>query len=341
MFTRQLQRFGFFIIALLITTGVDGQQLHSVFPPGGEIGTSGSVTFAAEGLQGLSAARCSHPDVSFTKGDGNTFTVQIDDHVPPGFYDVQAIGDNGITSARTFFVTTRRHVIEVDPKEDEPDQIVALNSTISGKITKGDTDTYRFSASKGDKLIIECWAERMDSPLRAMLELLDGEGRRLAINRGYFGVDPAIAFAIPSDGEYIVRLHDLVYSGSDHHIYRLDITTGPRIVFAAPPVVEAGTESEVELFGWNLSTPSTQQLALSSPGRTQRGPGSDPPDAGGSVRSTPATADSELGKPLAFESASVRITPTNARPSYRFVVGPRHTRLTLFLITLRTLMSRF
>lgn len=296
-----------------MATRADGQQLHSVFPPGGEVGTTGSVTFATGGLRGLTAARCSQPGVSFSQGDGKTFTVQIDDDVPAGFYDVQAIGENGITSSRTFFVTNRAHVVEAEPKAGQPDQFVTLNSTVSGRITNGDTDSYRFQASRGDKLVIECWADRIDSSLRAMLELLDGEGRRLAINRGYFGIDPAIAFAIPSDGEYIIKLHDLVYSGSDNHFYRLDITTGPRVVFAVPPVVEAGKESQVELFGWNLSTPSTQQLALGDQDRTQLVPESDSLETASLPRSPPTNSGSQLGQPLAFESASVRIRPTDSK----------------------------
>ncbi len=287
MVPQELPKVGLFLIGLLIATGADGQQLRSVFPPGGEVGRTGSVTFAAGGLQGMSAARCSHPGVSFTKRDGNAFIVQIEDDVPAGFYDVQAIGTNGITSSRTFFVTTRHHVVEAEPQQGAPAQLVSVNNTISGKITQGDTDTYRFHASQGDKLVIECWADRIDSSLRAILELLDGNGRRLAINRGYFGVDPAISIVIPADGEYNVKLHDLVYTGSDDHCYRLDITTGPRAIFASPPVVEAGRESIVQLFGWNLATPGKQQLA----------------------------AASQLGKPLAFESTTVHITPTVAKPN--------------------------
>ena len=54
MVTRQLPKFGFFIIALLIATGADGQQLHSVFPPSGEVGTTGSATGVSTATAALS-----------------------------------------------------------------------------------------------------------------------------------------------------------------------------------------------------------------------------------------------------------------------------------------------
>ena len=41
----------------------------------------------------------------------------------------------------------------------------------------------------------------------------------------------------------------------------LDIGTGPRVVFAVPPVIERGKETEVSLYGWNLSSATTKALA--------------------------------------------------------------------------------
>ena len=81
---------------------------------------------------------------------------------------------------------------------------------------------------------------RLDSKLRAVLELEDERGRRLASSRGYTGLDPLIDFRVPADGEYTVRLYDLTYTGSPEHVYRLDVDTGPRLEFAWPNVVERG-----------------------------------------------------------------------------------------------------
>lgn len=284
------------------------QQLNSVFPPGAQTGKSTPVTFAGSGLENLTAARSNHPGITFEKGEGNAFTAKVAPDTPPGLYDVQTVNAKGVSSTRAFFVTRRNHVIEEEPKEPDAAQAVAIDCVVSGRIAKGDTDEYRFKAAKGDRLIVECWSDRIDSPLRAMLELRDSSGKRLAVNRGYFGVDPLIAFAIPADGEYIVRLHDLVFSGSDNHFYRLDISTGPRVVFAVPPVVEEGKEADVTLYGWNLSVRESESVAAVEVAGGEGGPRS--------ARRTPI-AEEDLGKPLRFESTIVRISSPGPSPGLR------------------------
>ena len=101
-------------------------------------------------------------------------------------------------------------------------------------------------------MILECWSHRLDSQLRPILQLFDIRGRLLQVNRGFYGIDPLIDFQVPADGDYIVRLHDLTYSGSADHVYRLDIDSGPRVAFAIPSVIQAGRQARVQLFGWNL-----------------------------------------------------------------------------------------
>ena len=88
----------------------------------------------------------------------------------------------------------------IPPRRDRK----ATNNTVNGLLNKkGDLDHFRFQANRGERIVIECWAERIDSPLRAVLEIYDSHGRRVAVNRGYFGIDPLIDFFVPADGEYI------------------------------------------------------------------------------------------------------------------------------------------
>ena len=102
-------------------------------------------------------------------------------------------------------------------------------------------------------MILECWAERIDSKLHPILQLFDSNGRLLKVSRGYYGIDPLIDFRVPDNGDYIVRLHDLTYTGSTNHTYRLDIDTGPRVALAVPGVIRRGQSARVTLLGWNLA----------------------------------------------------------------------------------------
>ena len=92
-----------------------------------------------------------------------------------------------------------------------------------------------------------------------MLQVFDSAGRRLAVNRGFFGIDPLVMFDAPADGLYTVRVSDLIYSGSADHVYRLSISTRPRVVFSVPSVVQARSTARVKVFGWNLGQGSPKR----------------------------------------------------------------------------------
>lgn len=143
---------------------------------------------------------------------------------------------------------------------------------------------------RGQRVVIECQAERIDSRLRAVLELFDATGRRLAVNRGYFGVDPLIDFVVPADGTYVVKLFDLVYAGGADYFYRLVIDTRPRVAFTTPCVIERGKPTRVTLHGWNLCSP----------------------EDGHSCPSELTVANGGTGKsahPPALESVAIEVTP--------------------------------
>jgi hypothetical protein len=117
-----------------------------------------------------------------------------------------------------------------EPTKPEP-RDVPLDVAIHGRIERaGASDQYRFRARQGERVVVECLAERIESRLRAVLEVFDNTGRRLAVNRGYFGTDPLIDFRVPADGSYVVRIQDLTSSGSPDHIYRLELDTGPALL---------------------------------------------------------------------------------------------------------------
>lgn len=228
--------------------------LKTVFPAGGQAGSTVEVAVSGSRLDGLTSLVFSHPEIVVKALEKSRFEITIPAEVPTGHYDVRALGRNGLSSPRTFVVGAGKEFIEAEPNNTASDaQAVPLNVTINGRIDKGgDEDRYRFSAKKGQRVVIECASERLDARLRAVIEVHDADGKRVAVNRGFFGIDPLIVFDAPADGSYVVRVFDLVFSGSADHVYRLEIDTGPRVAFAVPPVVQAGRTSRVTLYGWNL-----------------------------------------------------------------------------------------
>lgn len=241
--------------------------LNVIFPPSGQIGKTVDVTISGSNLEGLQSLQCSIPNCSCEALEVNRFRLTIPNGVMPGQYDLWAVGVHGVSAPRTFVVGNRSEQCEVEPSDSNTDaMLVPINSVINGRIEKpGDVDSFRFQASKGQRVVIECAAERIDSVLRVVLEVFDASGKRLAVNRGYFGTDPLIDFLVPEDGTYIVKIQDLISSGSPEHYYRLDIDTGPRVAFTVPAVIERGKTSRVALYGWNLSSTDATVETLPSP----------------------------------------------------------------------------
>lgn len=283
--------------------------LSTVFPAGGQAGQTLEVTVSGSNLQGLRTLHGNVPGVRSERLDASRLRLTIPADTPPGQYDLWAVGDNGISSPRTFVIGNRPEQSELEPNETASAAMsVPLKVVINGRLDKaGDTDHFRFEAKQGQRVVVECSAERIDSRLRAVLEVFDAAGKRLAVNRGYFGIDPLIDFRVPADGSYVVKVQDLTLSGSAEHYYRLDIDTGPRVAFSVPSVVQRGKASRVTLYGWNLSA-SGEPAGVS---RRTNLIDKDAPDR--NVRGLTPAGSPEIG--TNFDHLEVEIPASLAEPS--------------------------
>ena len=245
----------------LVVAAQPDPVLDHVFPAGGQAGTSVDVTVAGSGLTGITELRCSHAAITSSTEDGKLFRLTIPDSVANGHYDISALTESGFSSVRSFMVGPLPEQSEAAVNDLLDDsEPVSIDSLTNGRIEKaGDVDHFAFVAKRGQRVVVECQAERIDSRLRAVLQVFDAAGRRQAVNRGFFGIDPLIVFDVPADGSYKVRISDLIYSGSTDHVYRLSISTRPRVVFSVPSVVQAKSKNKVNLFGWNLGQGSVLQ----------------------------------------------------------------------------------
>ncbi|MDA0660623.1 MAG: hypothetical protein O2931_15730 [Planctomycetota bacterium] len=229
--------------------------LESVFPPGGRAGSSTVVSVTGSGLGDLQTLRCSGDGVQCRLLAPGQFQIDFPPHLPPGLYDVWGVGAQGVSTLRALAIGLYEEAIETEPNNSPSSaQLLTMNCVNNGRISKpGDVDYFVFEATAGQPVVIECWAERLDSRLRAVIELYDAQGRRIAVNRGYFGIDPLVHLRAPEDGRYLVKLTDLAASGSDDHYYRLQVGSHPRVAFTVPSVVARGKPAKVTFFGWNLA----------------------------------------------------------------------------------------
>lgn len=263
-----------------------GPRLQSIFPLGAKQGSSVEVEIAGGNLEETRKLYFSHAGITAEplaeeKGKPTRFKVAVAASVPVGEFDVRAIGKHGISNPRTFVVSDFAEFTEKEPNNQRSDaNRVALNTTINGRVSPAeDVDWFVFTAKRGQRVLLECKAWRLDSKLDGFLWLFDANGKQLAASQDEAirneKRDPLIDFDIPADGDYFVKFTDFTYSGSGDHFYRLAITTLPYIDFIAPLGAKPGAREPITVYGRNLpdGKPSAftvkgrplQQLVLPAP----------------------------------------------------------------------------
>jgi len=223
-------------------------RLDTIFPPGGQVGTDVEVGITGADLDEAKALYFSHPGITGT-AKGKRFTVKIAPEVPPGIYDVRVSGLLGVSNPRSFVVGDRPQIVKSGTNHTPPTATeLLIDSTFAGNTTAAAADHFRFTAKKGQRLLIDCEAAAIDSRLNPVLAVLEASGRELETSsRGGL-----LDFTAPVDGTFLIKLHDLTFAGGSDYLYRLTLTAGPRIDYLQPPGAPRGTKTKFTLFGRNL-----------------------------------------------------------------------------------------
>jgi hypothetical protein len=195
-----------------------------------------------------------------------TFTVAGD--AVPGTYWVRLHDKTGASAPRPFIVGTLAEVAEKEPN-DEPGkpQPVEQPAVVNGRLAKsGDVDGFAVKLRKGQTLVAAVEANRtLRSPIDAVLQVVSPDGFVLGQDNDHAGLDPLVAFAVPKDGTYIVRVFafpstpdsGIRFTGSDAAVYRLTLTTGGYADYAWPLAVSRDGPGRVALVGWNIPEAAT------------------------------------------------------------------------------------
>ncbi len=259
--------------ALLLLAGAARAQLphirlDSVFPLGGRAGSEVLLEIGGKDLDGVQALHFDLPGLAAERVKSNQFRVRIAADVPEATCEVRAVGTYGISGSRLFAVS--RGLAEVAEKEpnDTPEQAqaVPMNCAVNGHSDGNGDDFFRFKALKGQRVVLDCRALRLDSTLRATLVLSTADGKVLAQSKPYYErTDPLLDFTAPADGDYVVGLHDMTYSGGLP--YRLLISNRPQIENVFPAAIRPGETAELTVLGRNLpgGRPAPDQVVEDQP----------------------------------------------------------------------------
>jgi hypothetical protein len=239
---------------LLVATAradLPSPRLDRITPLGAAAASSVEIEVVGADIEDGNRLLFEHSGIKAEHLKDRKFKVTIAADVPGGTYDCWLVTKYGITNPRLFAVSHGlTEVAEQPPKDPASGQKVTVNSVINGSSKQGREDVFRFTAKKGQRIVAECFAQRLDSMFDGTLTLSDSDGRQLAANNGYAGKDPLVDFIAPKDGEYVIALNDLSYRGG--FPYRLVISDQPQVENIFPRAVQVGKKTEFTIFGRNL-----------------------------------------------------------------------------------------
>jgi hypothetical protein len=230
--------------------------------------------------------------------------VSIAADAAPGEREIRLATPNALSNPLKFLVGNLPEVTKLAAKPANPDldkyleriggkpaptgtpkyeAKVTLPAVINGQIMPGGVDRYRFSATRGQQIIIAACARSLIPYLadavpgwfECVLTVSDARGKELAsAGRFRFRPDPVVHFEAPRDGEYVVEIHDSIFRGREDFVYRLTIGQLPFVTGVFPLGGKTGEKIPVTLTGWNLTqTNLTLDLAGAETGVMAAGSG--------------------------------------------------------------------
>lgn len=221
-------------------------RMDSVFPPGAQVGKEAEITLGVADGAPIDLLRFSNAGITAVLKEKGRFTVKIAPDVKPGLYEVVASGSQGISNPRAFRVDALPQSVLTKPGAAVKDAVpLQIGAAVWGKTTAAAADYFKVKMRKGQRLLLHCDAESVDSRLRPVWEVIEASGSSLQTAAR----DGLLDYTAPAEGECLLRLHDLTYSGGPEHLYRLSVTEGPHVDFALPPAIKAGGRRKVTLYG--------------------------------------------------------------------------------------------
>ncbi len=140
---------------------------------------------------------------------------------------------------------------------------VSLPCVLNGQVASGEINQYRFTARKGQRLVITTQARQLvpfiadavPGWFQPVLLLRDAAGREIAYQDDYrFNPDPTLLCQVPRDGDYILSIYDSLYRGREDFVYRLSLGELPFITSIFPLGASTNAAPPIRAQGWNLDS---------------------------------------------------------------------------------------
>lgn len=235
-------------------------ELTRIEPRGVQSGAITRIKVLGKNLGGLKQVKFSNVALQGTvasvdpKGTSAEIDIKTDAAARRTQVEMSLVTASGETAKKKLLVDYLPQRVLTASKE--PAMIDSLPVNLWGTLAAtGQQDSFKFRAKKGQTLIFDMAARRLESKaVSPRIEILDSERKLVAANNGLdSGADPFVAFTAPRDGEYTARVLEITLEGSPEHTYRLTVGELPYVTGWWPLSVPANRDSTVHLVGHNLT----------------------------------------------------------------------------------------
>lgn len=158
--------------------------------------------------------------VGWNLADTLSQPIKVDAGLLPGLTHVELPHEVSLT-----LVDEPVHVA-AEPCNGEKQLAVTVPATVCGVIDEpGDEDSFRFSAKKGEVLVIASESRSLGHPLDTVITVFDKDGKSLGESDDAVRnkADSRLVFSVKADGDYTVRVRDLFEKGGWRFAYRVSI----------------------------------------------------------------------------------------------------------------------
>jgi len=263
------RRFKLLVVLALLSSPLFAQRprirLDSVFPPGSKAGTETTVTILGElsdaatdlvfSNPGIEATQQISPSTEYTVAHRKprVFDVRVAEDVPNGRYEVRAVGAIGLSAPRLFTVSRLTEKKFDAGKNSRANPFAISIGEVANAVGRNDQrDYYKFFAKQGESVLVQVWADRIDSNFDAEITVYGPDGKRVSRVRQSQSNDPMLTLLPPLDGEYLVEVWDATYRGGSDYFYRLEVSNRSQVEAIHPVVAKEKENAEYTIYGFNL-----------------------------------------------------------------------------------------
>jgi len=241
-----------------------GPEVRTLFPAGGQRGTTVEVDLTGKQETWPVSAWASTPGLSFAAGEKGKLKITIAADAEPGLHWIRVYDPAGTCPPQPFIVGTLTEHVEKEGNNAPltAETVGSANVVVNGKLgSNGDVDVFRLPLAAGQTLVASLAGhETLGSPMDTVLHVVSPAGQQLAYNHDGRGLDPEVVFTAPMAGDYLVRVFGfpsqpnstIGFSGSEKHLYRLTLSAAGFIDYPWPLAVTRGAPASIALVGWNI-----------------------------------------------------------------------------------------